>query len=114
LASKLADCTVVITRKVGDEDRLFGSVTNADIAENLQAQGIAVDKKLITLQAPIKTIGETVVLVKAGYKTSAELTVHVMPESTGEITAEAEEEVVTDAEQEPVETAVTEESSTEE
>ncbi len=79
LAAKLAGATVVIEQRVGDEDRLFGSVTAADIAAKLGEMGIAVDKKQILLDEPIKTLGEKEVAVKTGYQQTATLVVKVEP-----------------------------------
>ncbi len=79
LAAKLADATVVIEQRVGDEDRLFGSVTAADIAGKLAELGIEIDKKLILLDEPIKTLGEKEVTVKTGYQQTATLVVKVEP-----------------------------------
>ncbi len=79
LAAKLADATVVIEQRVGDEDRLFGSVTAADIAGKLAELGIEIDKKQILLDEPIKTLGEKEVTVKTGYQQTATLKVKVEP-----------------------------------
>jgi large subunit ribosomal protein L9 len=68
LAQKQADAlnsvTVRLTRKAGENDQLFGSVTTADIAESIAAQGYKVDKRQIQLAEPIKLIGEFQVAVK--------------------------------------------------
>ncbi|HEY6464848.1 MAG TPA: 50S ribosomal protein L9 [Candidatus Acidoferrales bacterium] len=58
LAGLLADVSLELTRKSGESDQLFGSVTSADISEALAAKGFTIDKKKITLAEPIKTIGE--------------------------------------------------------
>jgi large subunit ribosomal protein L9 len=67
-AQKLADLvsavSLEITRKAGENDQLFGSVTNADISEALAAQGFTIDKRKITLAEPIKVIGEYEVPLK--------------------------------------------------
>ena len=80
LAGKLEGKTVVITRRAGDESRLFGSVTTADIAVALEGAGVTVDRKLIVLSEPIKLLGEYRVQIRAGYQTSAHILVQVMPE----------------------------------
>jgi len=80
LAGKLSGITVEIARKAGDENRLFGSVTSADIAAKVQEQGIDIDRKAIMLPEPIKTLGETKVKVKTGFQTTSEITVLVVPE----------------------------------
>lgn len=82
LAKKLSGTTVVIEQRVGDENRLFGSVTTADIAEKLSEVGIEVDKKNILLGDPIKVIGESLVAIKTGYQMTTEITVQVVPLQT--------------------------------
>jgi large subunit ribosomal protein L9 len=58
LAEMLAAVTVTLGRKAGENDQLFGSVTAADVAEALAAQGYTVDKRKIQLTDPIKLVGE--------------------------------------------------------
>ncbi|WP_417910429.1 50S ribosomal protein L9 [Candidatus Electronema sp. PJ] len=84
LAAKLENLTVVLARKTGTEGRLFGSVTNGDIAEQLGKLGITVDRKAIILKEPIKSIGESKVVVKVGYQMTSEITVQVTPEMVAE------------------------------
>lgn len=79
LSKKLAGTTITIAQRVGEEDRLFGSVSSADIADKLAELGIEIDRKKILLGEPIKTIGEMTVGVKTGYQTTAEITVQVVP-----------------------------------
>jgi large subunit ribosomal protein L9 len=64
LAELLADVSLEVTRKSGESDQLFGSVTTADISEALAAKGFTIDKRKITLAEPIKTIGEFDVPIK--------------------------------------------------
>ena len=64
LAEKLATAAVSIKRAAGDEDKLFGSVGNRDIAEALEAEGFAIDRKSIVLDEPIRNIGVFNVPVK--------------------------------------------------
>jgi large subunit ribosomal protein L9 len=64
VAAKLAGVTVVITRKVGETEALYGSVTTADIAEGLAARHVEVDKRKILLHEPIKRLGDYDVPVK--------------------------------------------------
>lgn len=80
LSGKLSGITVEISRRVGEEDRLFGSVTSADIAEKLEEMGTPIDKKTIALNEPIKSIGENKVTVKVGYQLTTEIVVQVVPE----------------------------------
>ncbi len=79
-AEKLAALTLVIKAKVGEEEKLFGSVTSMDIAEALAAQGFDIDKKKIHIDEPIKRIGEFVVHVKMHPEVSAPVKVHVVSE----------------------------------
>jgi large subunit ribosomal protein L9 len=64
LAELLAGVSLELARKSGENDQLFGSVTNADISEALAAKGYTIDKRKITLVEPIKTIGEFEIPVK--------------------------------------------------
>lgn len=84
LAGKLDEVTVEIARRVGEEDRLFGSVSSGDIAAKLGEMGISIDRKSIVLNAPIKTLGETKVPVKVGYQMTTDITVKVIPETEEE------------------------------
>jgi large subunit ribosomal protein L9 len=64
LAEMLGGVSLSLTRKAGENDQLFGSVTSADISEALAAQGYTIDKRKITLENPIKLVGEYDVPVK--------------------------------------------------
>lgn len=57
LAARLAEMSVTIPRKAGDDDKLFGSVTNQDISKALEKEGISIDKKKILLDPPIRQLG---------------------------------------------------------
>ena len=80
LSAKLSGITIEIASRVGEEDRLFGSVTSADIAERLEQEGVSIDRKSINLNDPIKALGETKVGIKVGYQMTTEITVQVVPE----------------------------------
>ena len=80
LAAQLENMIVVITRRVGNEGRLFGSANSGDIVARLAEQGIILDKRAIMLPDAIKSIGETKVTVKVGYQMTTEITVQVAPE----------------------------------
>jgi large subunit ribosomal protein L9 len=84
LSAKLEGKTVSIARKVGDENRLFGSVNTSDIAEKLGELGVTIDRRAILLAEPIKAVGETMVAVKVGYQMTTEITVQVVPEDVAE------------------------------
>jgi large subunit ribosomal protein L9 len=80
LAQTLNSVSVTIARKAGESDQLFGSVTAADIAEALAAQGFNVDKRRIQLDEPIKLIGEYQVTVKLMHDVTSTVKVVVVRE----------------------------------
>ena len=82
LIKKISGATVTIEQRTGEEDRLYGSVTTADIAEKLVDLGFDIDKKKILLDEPIKTLGEKIVPIKIGYQQVAEIKVEVVPLAT--------------------------------
>ena len=71
-AALLNAVTVKFARKVGENDQLFGSVTNADLAEALAAQGFEIDKRRIVLAEPLKALGESTVDVKLAHGVTAQ------------------------------------------
>ena len=78
-AKKLADLTVKIETKAGDNGKLFGSITSADIADACKEQsGIEIDKKKIILDAPVKQAGNAKVQVKLYPEVIAELKVEII------------------------------------
>ncbi|MBK7136234.1 MAG: 50S ribosomal protein L9 [Rhodocyclales bacterium] len=80
-AAKLEGLMVQITRKSGVDGRLFGSVTNFDVAEALMAQGIEVEKADIRMpQGPLKMIGDSQVLIALHSDVVAAITVSVLGE----------------------------------
>lgn len=79
-AEVLAAATVTLARKAGENDQLFGSVTAADIAEALAAQGYQVDKRKIEVREPIKLIGEYQVTAKLHHDVTATIKVVVQRE----------------------------------
>ena len=64
IGTRIAALEITITRKVGENDQLYGSVTNGDIADAMKAQGFEIDRRKILLPDPLKTLGETMVPVK--------------------------------------------------
>ncbi len=75
---KLREMTLVVKAKGGGAGRLFGSVTNQEIADALKAStGINLDKRKIVISDPIKNIGTYTVTCKLGYEISAPLTVKI-------------------------------------
>ncbi len=71
---------VKLTRKAGENDQLFGSVTSADLAEALRKQGFEIDKRRVDLDEPIKIIGERNVTVKLVHGVTADFKVIVEKE----------------------------------
>jgi large subunit ribosomal protein L9 len=80
LADKLSALSLTIKAKAGEEEKLFGSVTNMDIAEALKEAGHDIDKKKIVLDEPIKRLGEYTVEVKIDAEISAQVKVNVVAE----------------------------------
>ena len=78
ISKKLREMTVVVTAKGGGNGRLFGSVTNQEIADALKAKsGIALDKRKIVISDVIKNVGTYTVTCKLGYEITAPLTVKI-------------------------------------
>ena len=77
LAQRLSAARIVITARAGEEGKLFGSVTNIDIERALADQGLAVERRRIRLDEPIKTLGEHKVAVTLAAGVASELTVTV-------------------------------------
>ena len=77
-SKKLREMTVVVKAKGGGNGRLFGSVTNQEIANALKAKtGIELDKRKIVISDPIKNVGTYTVTCKLGYEITAPLTVKI-------------------------------------
>ena len=78
ISKQLRDTVLVVTAKGGGAGRLFGSVTNQEIADALKAKtGINLDKRKIVIADPIKSVGTYTVQCKLGYEISAPLTVKI-------------------------------------
>ena len=78
VSKKLREMTVVVNAKGGGNGRLFGSVTNQEIADALKAKtGIALDKRKIVINDAIKNVGTYTVTCKLGYEITAPLTVKI-------------------------------------
>lgn len=78
LARKIKKISCTIARQVGENEKLFGSVTAMDIAKCLEPEGIELDKKQIILEEPIKTLGIYPVLIKLHPEVEARLKVWVV------------------------------------
>jgi large subunit ribosomal protein L9 len=80
IAARLAAIDITISRRTGDTDQLYGSVTSADIAEFLKANGFEIDRRKLILPEPIKTIGDHNVPLKLHREVTVPLVVHVVKE----------------------------------
>jgi len=80
LAGKISGLTITLTRKVVEEDKLYGSVSVSDISQALEEAGVEIERKLIKLDEPIKSLGEFKVSIKVYHDVTAELTVQVVKE----------------------------------
>ncbi|MBK8264591.1 MAG: 50S ribosomal protein L9 [Nannocystis sp.] len=78
LAETLKTVSVSIARKKGQDDRLFGSVSSKDIAEALAAQNIILDRKVIVLDDPLRTVGVHEVVVRFSAEVHSTLKVNVI------------------------------------
>ena len=78
---ELAEVEITIYQKVGEEDKLYGSVTSMDIAEEMEKKGIVVDRRKIVLEKPIKTVGEFDVPIKIYPEVTGSIKVIVEPEA---------------------------------
>ena len=81
VAKRLAETPVTLKRKVGEQDKLFGSVTALDIAEALSARGLQLDRRSIDLADPIKTVGDFEVGVKLHHDVVGKVKVKVEAEA---------------------------------
>ncbi len=81
IAARLSALELSIGRKVGENDQLYGSVTNADIADLLKEKGFEVDRRKILLPDPLKELGETLVPVKLHRDVTAQVKVAVVKDA---------------------------------
>ena len=80
LAEKIRGLTLTLSRKVVEEEKLYGSVSLTDISQALGEAGIEIERKFIKLDEPIKSLGEFQVSIKVHADVTAELTVQVVKE----------------------------------
>jgi large subunit ribosomal protein L9 len=80
LGKLMGNVSITIAQKAGENDQLFGSVTSKDLAEALEKQGYAIERRKIALDEPIKTLGEFKVPLRLHRDVTAEITVHVVKE----------------------------------
>jgi large subunit ribosomal protein L9 len=81
IATRLTALELSIARRVGESDQLYGSVTNADLADLLKARGFDIDRRKILLPDPLKALGETSVPVKLHRDVTAHVRVTVVKEA---------------------------------
>ena len=81
IAKRLADTAITLKRKVGEQDKLYGSVTALDVAEALAARGLHLDRRSIDLKEPLKTLGDFEVPVKLHAEVVGKLKVKVEAEA---------------------------------
>ncbi len=82
LATRLAEVTLTLRRKVGDQHKIFGSVTTKDIEAALKEKGFDIDRKLIAHDEQIKSLGEFKVKIKLAMGVDTELKVNVIGEES--------------------------------
>ncbi|MBL7715679.1 MAG: 50S ribosomal protein L9 [Bdellovibrionales bacterium] len=80
LSKKLASVTVKVGKKVGEQNKIFGSVSTADIAESLKKLGFEVARRAIHIDAPIKQLGDYVVTAKLAPEVTADVKIQVIKE----------------------------------
>lgn len=90
LAQQVAGVTLNFTRKSGEHDQLFGSVTSADIARELEQQGLNIDRRKIQLDEPLKHVGEFNVAIKLHKDVTVPVKVVISKQAVAEV-APAEE-----------------------
>lgn len=84
MAGQLAQLTLVVKARVGEEGRLFGSVTNMDIERLLHDRGFAISRRKILLEDPIKSIGSYTVAIQIARDMQAAISVTVEAEESAE------------------------------
>ena len=80
LAEKLANTVVTVSAKANEDGKIFGTITTAQVSEALAAQGIEVDKKIITIDEAVKTLGEATATAKLHREVKAEIKLNVIAE----------------------------------
>jgi large subunit ribosomal protein L9 len=80
-AALLNGVSLAFKRKAGENDQMFGSVTSADIAEGLAAQGFKIEKRQVQLADPLKALGQYTVTIKVFRDVTAEVKAHVEKEA---------------------------------
>ncbi len=80
IKEEIKDLLITISQKVGEEEKLYGSVTSMDIAEQMEAKGISIDRRKIMLDKPIKSLGDFDVPIKLHPEVTGTIKVAVVPE----------------------------------
>ena len=80
VAQRMAALDIAITRRVGENDTLYGSVTAADITDALHKQGVEIDRRKVQLAEPLKQLGEFTVPIKIHREVTAQVKVRVVKE----------------------------------
>ncbi len=80
MAARLAEVEVTISKRAGENDTLYGSVTSSEIAEVLGEKGVAIDRRKIQLAEPIKSLGTVEIPIKLHPEVTGTIKVHVVPE----------------------------------
>jgi large subunit ribosomal protein L9 len=88
LSKKLEAVELTFERKVGENEHLFGSVTSGDIAHQLEEKGYTIDRRKISLEEPLKTLGEFYVPIKLHREVTSHLKVTVKGEESEDTTTE--------------------------
>ena len=89
LSKQMGDVELVFERKVGENDHLFGSVTSGDIAHQLESKGFALDRRKISLEEPLKQLGEFHVPVKLHRDVTAHVKVTIKSDAPDEVVSAA-------------------------
>jgi large subunit ribosomal protein L9 len=97
LGKQLSGVVLEFTRKSGEKEQLFGSVTSSDIAQALEAKGFTIDRRKIVLDVPLKNVGEFDVPVKLHREVTVNVKAVVKKEASEEDTVAAAEEAPAEA-----------------
>ena len=89
LSKQMGEVELTFERKVGENDQLFGSVTSGDIAQQLEAKGFAIDRRKISLEEPLKSLGEFHVPIKLHREVTTHVKVTIKSDAQEEAAAAA-------------------------
>ena len=86
-AKKISGMTISLVKKIGGNGRLFGTVTNTELAAELEKEGITIERRLITIDTPIKALGEYEVVAKLfkGVEANFKVKVEIDPKQAEEL-----------------------------